>query len=145
MILSNFSERLSELMFEDGLNGRTFAKKLGCGTATVYRYLNATKMPSVEMVVKIADYFNVTTDFLLGLEQENYSNNFSLCPPFKERFTQILEECSKSQYSLEKQTGISHSVVGYWKSGKTTPTIESVIKIANTIGRTVDFVLGREL
>ncbi|MGN0817789.1 MAG: helix-turn-helix transcriptional regulator [Candidatus Coproplasma sp.] len=144
MNLSNFSDRLSYLMFEEGINGRVFAKKIGCGTATIYRYLNATKMPSVEMVVRIADYFKVTTDFLLGLEADSYSDTFLPCPPFNERFAELLKQCAKSQYSLEKETGISHSVVGYWKSGKTTPTIESVIKIANALNRTVDFVLGRE-
>lgn len=131
-------------MFERELNGSALAQQLGCGAATVYRYLNATKMPSVEMTVKLADYFNVTCDYLLGLENESYAATFNPCPPFAEQFKKILTECGVSQYFLEKETGISHSVVGYWKSGKTTPTIESVEKIAKALNRTVDYILGRE-
>lgn len=132
-------------MFENRLNATSLAEKIGCGTATVYRYLNAVKMPSLEMVVRIADYFNVSVDFLLGLESENYTKSFLKRPTFSESFCRLLKECSVSQYYIEKKTGISHSVAGYWKSGKTTPSVESVVKLAKALNRTVDFVIGREI
>ena len=130
-------------MFERQINGVALAEQLKCGAATIYRYLNATKMPSVEMTVKLADYFNVSCDYLIGAENESYAKTFKVCPPFSEQFKKLLKDCGVSQYELEKRTGISHSVVGYWKNGKTCPSIESVEKIAKALGCTVDFVLGR--
>mgnify|MGYP006990149611 CR=1 FL=1 len=31
--------------------------------------------------ILLADFFNCSTDFLLGLEDENYSSYFEKCPP----------------------------------------------------------------
>ncbi len=143
MKLSIFAERLSELMFEAGLNGHTLHKKLDCGYNTIYRYLQGTHEPTVEMLVTLADFFVCSTDFLLGLENENYSRDFEKCPPFDTRFSELLTQCGISQYRLEKLTGISHSTMVYWKNGTKRPTVDSVIRIAEKLNVTVDFVLGR--
>ena len=143
MNLSNFSERLGELMFEANLNGRTLAPLLGCGENTIYRYLEGTRVPTVAMVIQLADFFNCTTDFLLGLESENYTTHFEKCPPFKDRFPVLLDQCGITQYRLEKITRISHSAMVYWKNGVKEPTIDSIIRLAEKLEKTVDFVLGR--
>ncbi len=143
MIMSKFSERLSELMFEAEINGLTLSEKIGCGENTIYRYLQGGHIPTVEMVICLADFFNCSTDFLLGLEDENYSNIYEKCPPFNERFPVLLEQCGITQYRLEKLTKITHSSMVYWKNGTKQPAMESIIRIAQKLGKTVDFVLGR--
>ena len=95
------------------------------------------------MLVTLADFFVCSTDFLLGLENENYSRDFEKCPPFDTRFSELLTQCGISQYRLEKLTGISHSTMVYWKNGTKRPTVDSVIRIAEKLNVTVDFVLGR--
>ncbi|HGH7175492.1 TPA: helix-turn-helix domain-containing protein [Bacillus wiedmannii] len=42
------------------------ANKLGVARTTYTAYENNTKQPPMETILKIADLFNVTTDFLLG-------------------------------------------------------------------------------
>lgn len=143
MDLSNFVERLSELMFDAGLNAKMLSNKLGCAEATVYHYLQGIRIPSAETVGLIADFFKCSTDFLLGLENENYSQIYEKAPPFNERFPELLKQCNISQYRLEKIANISHSLAGYWKNGGKKPTIESIIRIAKALDRSVDFVLGR--
>ena len=143
MNLSKFAERLSELMFDSQYNGHTLSEKLDCGYNTIYRYLQCERTPSVEMVVVLADFFNCSTDFLLGLEDENYTNKFDKCSIFTEIFVSLLDECQISQYYLEKKTAISHSTMGYWKNGKKKPTIDNIIKIAQVLDRSVDYILGR--
>lgn len=143
MNLSDFAERLSELMFEAEWNGHTLAKQLKCSDRTINRYLRCDREPTVEMLVSIADFFHCTTDFLLGLENENYSTNFKKCPPFKERFPELLQQLGVSQYRLGKDAKISHSALLYWKRGTKQPTVTSIVRIAKKYGKTVDFVLGR--
>lgn len=143
MNMSKFSERLTELMFDEGYNGLTLSQKLGCGYNTVYRYLQCQRVPEVEMLVVLADFFNCSIDYLLGLTDSNLINKFEKCPPFKDRFAQLLQELNMTQYRLEKITGISHSTVGYWKNGKKKPTIDNIIKIATSLDISIDFVLGR--
>lgn len=143
MNMSKFSERLSELMFDEGYNGLTLSQKLGCGYNTIYRYLQCQRAPSVDMIVVLADFFNCSTDFLLGLTDNNLLNKFEKCPPFKDRFALLLKDINITQYRLEKITGISHSTAGYWKNGQKKPSIDNVLKIATALDCSVDFVLGR--
>ena len=91
MILQNFVESLSELIFQSNLSVKEFAEQLGCEKATIYRYLRGVKMPSVEMTVKMADFFACSTDYLLGLESDKYPRRFRACPPFHEQLPILLK------------------------------------------------------
>ena len=69
----NFSlnENIKRLRTKAGLNQVEFAKKMGVTKQCVSNWENDNVVPSVEMLVKLADFFKVTTDFLLGRETEN--------------------------------------------------------------------------
>lgn len=49
---------------ESGGTGKT----VGCGKATVSNWENENIQPSIEMLVRLAKLFGVTTDYMLGLE-----------------------------------------------------------------------------
>ncbi len=60
------NKRIKELRLSHGLNQVAFAKELSVTKQTVSNWENNNIQPSVDMLVKIADYFSVGTDFLLG-------------------------------------------------------------------------------
>ena len=47
-------------------------------------------------------------------------------------------------YKIYNEGGISKSSYYEWKRGKSLPTVENLIKLANVLNCSVDFVLGRE-
>ena len=61
-----YAERLRELIDRDGITQSTLAAALGIQRQTVSNYANGQSSPDAETVVKIADYFHVTSDSLLG-------------------------------------------------------------------------------
>lgn len=142
--LSVFAERLDSLLFDAKLNPPAFAKIIGCGRVTINRYLKGMKMPTVKMTVRIADYFQVSADFLLGLEEENYTSTFRPYIPFRERLPQLCEKFNITKYQLQKKTGIPESAIYNWQAGRTKPTIESLVRIAESLQCSVDCILGRE-
>ncbi len=142
--LDKFPERLSELMFYNNKNATQIAEDIGCESATISHYLAGLHIPTIDMAVRLADYFNVSTDFLLCLTEENKVNEFKKCPPFNMRFIEVCKICGVSRYKLNKLTGISESVMRYWVRGNTSPSVTSVIRIAEALERSVDYVLGRE-
>ena len=77
--MGNFSERLSELMFERKINATELGNALECGEACISRYCTGAAMPAFETLIKLADFFSVTCDFLLGLKNE--SNETAFLPP----------------------------------------------------------------
>ena len=66
--MNKFAERLKELREEKGLSQNALAKELHFSQPAITRWENKTQIPNIEVAILIAKYFNVTTDYLLGLE-----------------------------------------------------------------------------
>ncbi len=45
------------------------ATSIGTSTATIYRWLNNKTYPTLEYLIKLADYFGCTVDYLVGIEK----------------------------------------------------------------------------
>ena len=63
-----FGVRLKELRIQKGLQQIDVAKVLNCSYVTISRWEMGVRNPSLDDIVRIANYFNVTTDYLLGLQ-----------------------------------------------------------------------------
>lgn len=64
-------EKIKDLASKRGLNLKQLAIKLGFGENTIYRW--DKKQPTTERIQKVADYLNVSTDYLLGRSEKlNY-------------------------------------------------------------------------
>lgn len=67
-----FRERLNHLMFSahkvQGLSYRRMAHDVGIGTSAMNSYRQGKALPGAENLLKIADYFGVSADYLLGRE-----------------------------------------------------------------------------
>lgn len=60
------NENIKKLRIARGLNQVEFAKILCVTKQCVSNWENDNVVPSIEMLCKIADFFNVSTDYLLG-------------------------------------------------------------------------------
>lgn len=61
------SERLKECRLKRGLQQEELARLLKTNASTMSRIENGKKQPDPEMIIMIAELFNVSTDYLLGL------------------------------------------------------------------------------
>lgn len=62
--------KIKELRLAHGLNQVELGKKLSVTKQTISNWENNNIQPSVDMLVKIADYFSVSTDFLLERDKK---------------------------------------------------------------------------
>lgn len=51
---------------------KAFGDEVGMTAATLSRYLSGNRTPELQYVVKIAEYFNVSIDWLLGMSGEKF-------------------------------------------------------------------------
>lgn len=65
-----FPERLSYLMRIEKLSQSELARKIGISQSAICNWLNGKKEPSIESLWKLADYFDVTVDYLIGKEKD---------------------------------------------------------------------------
>lgn len=66
--MSRFPEKLKELRCERGLSLIELSKNLKISIATLSRWENGINDVNGEGLVALSEFFGVTTDYLLGLE-----------------------------------------------------------------------------
>ncbi len=59
-------ENIKQLRLQNGMNQVEFAKKMCVTKQCISNWENDNVLPSIEMLIKMADFFQVSTDFLLG-------------------------------------------------------------------------------
>lgn len=64
------NEQIRELRNIRGISQIQLANKLGVTKQSVSNWENDNILPSIEMLVKIAIFFEVSTDYLLGLDKK---------------------------------------------------------------------------
>ena len=71
IILDKFSERLFKLVKENNTDINMLARILGIKSkSTIYRYMNGEMSPKITTIKYLAEYFNVSLEFLVGVESE---------------------------------------------------------------------------
>lgn len=63
--------RLKELRESRGLNQAELGKRFGLSISTISMYESGKREPSFETVVKFANFFGVSIDYLLGQEKSS--------------------------------------------------------------------------
>lgn len=58
--------RLRDLRLNQGLSQKVIADYLGCSTVVYSRYETGSREPSMDTLTRLADYFNVSIDYLTG-------------------------------------------------------------------------------
>lgn len=62
-----FDERIRELRSNLGINQVEFGKRISVSKQCVSNWENGNVQPSIDMLIKIAQTFSVSADYLLGL------------------------------------------------------------------------------
>ena len=64
--MAQFKDIFTELRRDTGLSQENFAALFHQSGSTISSYETGRNQPSFDMLIQYADYFNVTTDYLLG-------------------------------------------------------------------------------
>lgn len=87
-----FRDRLRQLRQETELNQTEFGQKFNVIKQTVSSWENGNSKPDLDLLIAIADFFNVSTDFLLGRSgMLQRGKNLS---PEKERLINEIQQAS---------------------------------------------------
>ena len=63
-----FAERLRELREDNKVSLKKLGDAIGVSDIAISRWENLKRVPNIEMLVLIAEYFSVTPNYLLGFE-----------------------------------------------------------------------------
>lgn len=83
-----FIEIFNDLLAENDLNRKQFAERSGIPYTTVMGWTNLNRLPDYTALIKIADFFNCSTDYLTG-RQDEFGNNIYSAENLHSEFTFI--------------------------------------------------------
>lgn len=86
---------IKELRIAHGMNQVEFAKKLSVTKQTISNWENNNIQPSIDMLIKIADYFNVSTDYLLNRSKDKMLNVSELSDEELAHINLIIKDITK--------------------------------------------------
>ncbi len=138
-----FHERLSELMIEKGVNTVSLSAAIGVSDETVRRWKNGQRDILLSQLVKLADYFQCSLDFLAGRSDCAMDHQVREIPPFYDRLRAVMAEKGVTRYRLVKDLPIYDGYFTNWKKGKS-PNILTLIMLADYLDVTIDYLVGRE-
>ncbi|MDG4969493.1 helix-turn-helix domain-containing protein [Lactococcus lactis] len=136
--MSLFNEQLKTLRKINGLTQKELAEKLKIKQNSYSDWENGKSEPNIEMLVRIADYFDVSIDYLLGGKMKNITEEFSLC------LKKLRMKRKLSQKQIAEELKISQQQYSKWEGGIITPNAETLVRLANYFDVSIDYLLGRK-
>lgn len=67
-----FPDRLTHLRLTRNLRQTDLARYLHVSTSAISNYEQSIRCPDIELLIQIADFFGVSTDYLLGRTNEQF-------------------------------------------------------------------------
>lgn len=126
--------RLRELRKNKQLTQKQVADYLNLTPKMISFYENEERVPPADILSKLADYYGVTTDFLLGRENPSFV--------FGKRLKSIRESYGYSKIFLSDYFSVSPYTITKWETD-TIPQQEIVSKLANLLHTTPEYLLGK--
>lgn len=77
-------------------------------------------------------------------EMDNKTNAQEMCAEIAKRVRMILAFRNKTQSWLSKESGVSINAIGSLCNGTTSPRLVTVLAVANTLGVSFEYLLGKE-
>lgn len=105
--------RIRELRIEKGLRQKDVAEKIGVSTQSFGYYENWVNKPDPETLIKLADLFEVSIDYLLGRENDDGT----IFPCVKEReYSEEERKLVESYRSLDdRMKKVAQKTISAWK------------------------------
>lgn len=115
-----FWKKYNELCDENGVKPRAVAKELGISAATVTKWVN-DGMPNLDMITRIAEYFDVPIDFLVNEDD-----------------TPIIPKANKKRSIFKSVSSLSQRWVSLRRGSEI--SLETQLKIIPYVNCTVQFL-----
>lgn len=148
---NSFSLKLKELRQKNNLTQDQLADELNTryhlneSKATISQFEHNKRIPDLDRLINIADYFQVSLDYLCS----NKSNDNVRCTNPGTRIKRLIKKNGLSQKEFvekfNEKYGYSDSeaTVSQYVNNKRIPEIDKMVKIANFFNVTLDYIMCR--
>ena len=147
------ASRISQLRKYKKLSQAQLGKIVGAAQNTVCNWENGNRAPNFEMTQRLADFFNVSIDYLLGCKERtlphlNFKNHDILTTKSSNIGSNLKAARTNkglSQQKLANLIGVSRSTIAMWETGGSQPDNIALKQISNILQVTTDYLLDNEV
>ena len=150
MYLSVFSARLKDLKVSEGVSRHKLTAETGVQRKSIANWLDGLNFPRYDALINVADYFKVSTDYLVGLCDIMREKVELRCPIAEVRPRLIaklgafMAEKGMTKYRLAKELNVEQSTLERWFKTGAMPEVLGLIRLTKLMGESLDSLLGRE-
>lgn len=141
--MSITAERLNALLKENGYNLNSLSIRIGVSPSAIRKWLNADADLVLANILKIADLFDCSLDYIAGRSDDDSKCGFKTAPAFGMQLRKVIDESEKSVYDICKHTTFKWQCFSDWFNGKQ-PRLSSLVQLADYFDCTIDGLVGRE-
>lgn len=140
----NFVENLELLRTEENLSKARLVQALEIDDNTLRFWLNGKFYPHPKRVMKTADFFKCSSDYLFGLTDTREFTPKAETAAFIPRFTALEKENKLNDNRVAKYCGIGNSAVAKWRRFNRFPNTDTMLKLAELFNCSLEYLFGRE-
>lgn len=139
---------IRSLRIENSITQKELADKLSISPSTIGMYEQNRRIPDVEALIKLASYFGVQVDYLLGITSDRIPDTDLewRYPHVENRLGTLLSKYRFKNNLTEKdfaeKLNISEELEKQIEIGIYIPSINLLQKIANITGYDIDYIIG---
>ncbi len=134
---------IRELRTKNRMSQSQLAKVVNVHQTAVSQWENGLTNPDISSAKLLAEYFNVTTDYILGLTEVAAPPGTSR-KTLSERLLLLRNKKGVSTFTVSETLRIKHSEYTDFEKGVKEPTIDIVNRLANYYNVTPDYISGDE-
>ena len=144
MSISNvFQNRITELVEDCEVKKSELPNLIGVDYRSLSNALNYGIIPTPRILIRIADYFNVSIKYLLGTSNDEYFSKSKVKSDFKTSFDFLCKENNITFYKVSKDLHFDQSYITRWFNKNYLPSLELLDLISDYFEVSVDYLLGR--
>ncbi len=141
-ISTKFQKRINELASDSELKNADLAKAGKFDYRSLSNALVYGIVPTTSTLIKIANYFNVSIEYLLGRTDKSDFTELSNST-FQQRFEELCKEKGVTHYKVSQDCFFDKSNISRWLSKGYLPTLEILDMITKYFNVSIDYILGR--
>ncbi|MDE7453529.1 MAG: helix-turn-helix domain-containing protein, partial [Clostridia bacterium] len=138
-----FKQRFSELISDLDCKKSEIPKLLNIDYNVFGKITEFGIIPKPVILIRIADYFNISVEYLLNRTDNPYFVKAETATTFLERYQALKAEKNLTDYVITQKLHISTSYTTNWKNKKYIPSIINLIELSEYFKVSIDYLLGR--
>lgn len=140
----DFQKRFLDLVDElNESNMTSIAKRMGVTYVIFSKITNYGILPKPKVLIRIADFFNISIEYLLAHTDNDYFDKSTFPKTFLERLEELRQSKGITYSKLGSDIHVHRNSLYEWKKNNFLPTLEILDLLADYFNVSIDYLLGR--